>query len=95
VVAHIGNLIESPYTAMVFAVVCLGVALVGKLSVTASRFLFVLAWLIAIVGLRSQPLPIIVGGTVWASELLRDDALTAELAGVLEENVAVSFEKLV
>ena len=29
------------------------------------------------------------------TEALRDNALAAELAGVLEENVAVAFEKLV
>lgn len=55
------NILESPYTALCIAVVLGALSLSGKLSVTMTQFLLVVTWAVAIVGLRGQPLPVMVG----------------------------------
>src|SRR5258708_6337567 len=58
---RITDIFESPYTALSVAIILGAIALTGKFNVTLSQVFLVLAWGIAIVGLRSQPLPIMVG----------------------------------
>jgi hypothetical protein len=59
--ADIYKVLESPYTALVFATVLGGLALSGKFTVTATHFLLAVAWVIIVIGLRGQPLPVCVG----------------------------------
>ena len=57
----IEKVLESTYSAIIFAAVLGGLALSGRFSVIATQLLFVAAWVVALIGLRSQPLPIILG----------------------------------
>jgi hypothetical protein len=59
--AALRALLESPYTALSVAIIFGALALSGKFSVSASQFFFVLAWGVAIIGLRGQPLALFVG----------------------------------
>lgn len=58
----ISRLLESPYTALVAAFVLGGLGLSGKFTVTATHVLLAAAWTVVIVGLRGQPMPVIIGG---------------------------------
>jgi len=76
--------IESPYTALVIAIVLGGVAISGKFSVTATQLMLVAAWVVAMIGLREQPIPLLVGfGAMFGGLLLvlgywaRPDAVPA------------------
>jgi hypothetical protein len=60
-VASMPALLESPYTALVCAVVLGALALSGRFSVSATQFLLVAAWGIVIVGMRGQQLTVTVG----------------------------------
>jgi hypothetical protein len=53
--------LESPYTALSAALILGGLALSGKFNVTATQCLLITAWAVSIVGLRGQPLPVMVG----------------------------------
>jgi hypothetical protein len=67
----IEKILENSYTMFAVAVVLGALALSGRFSVTATQLLLVMAWGIAIVGLRSQPTPILVGcGAVLAGCLI-------------------------
>jgi hypothetical protein len=59
----IARLLESPYTGLLIAVILGAVALSGKFSVTATQILLLVAWAMAVVGLRDQPIPILVGAS--------------------------------
>jgi hypothetical protein len=68
---EVSKLLESPYTALVVAIVLGALALTGKFTVTAAHALLVLAWAVVIVGLRGQPLPLMIGfGAVAAGALV-------------------------
>jgi hypothetical protein len=58
----IKQLLDSPITAIFIGIVIGALALSGKFSVTATQILLVAALVIAIIGLRSQPTPVILGG---------------------------------
>jgi hypothetical protein len=58
--ADVSKLLESPYTDLVVAIVLGALALSGKFTVTATHALLAFAWAIVIVGLRGQPLPLMV-----------------------------------
>jgi hypothetical protein len=51
----VGRVLESPYSALVVTIVSCGAALSGKFSVTAMRLLLLVAWMVALHGLRAQP----------------------------------------
>ncbi len=57
----VGKLFESPYTALFVAILFGAIALSGKFNVTLTQVGLVAAWVIALFGLRSLPIPIIVG----------------------------------
>lgn len=55
------DVLVSPITALIAAVVFGALAFSGKFNVTASQTLLVVAWIILVVGLREQPLPLLLG----------------------------------
>jgi hypothetical protein len=55
VMANIERIIESPYTALVIALVLGGLALSGKFSVTATQILLAVALVVVLSGLRAEP----------------------------------------
>ena len=57
----IGRFLESPYTALSAAIILGALALSGRFSVNATQFLLVAAWVVSIIGLRGQPLPVSIG----------------------------------
>lgn len=57
----VSKLLESPYTALVVAIVLGALALSGKFTVMATHALLAVAWAIVIIGLRGQPFSLIVG----------------------------------
>jgi hypothetical protein len=67
---NLEKLIESPYTALVFAVIVGGLALSGKFTVTATHFLLAIAWVIVVIGLHGQPTPVLVGSAAIAGGFL-------------------------
>lgn len=56
-----GQILESPITALFVSVVFGALAFSGKFSVTVTQVLLGVAWLVAVAGLRSQPVPILIG----------------------------------
>jgi len=60
-VAGFAKLLESPYTALVVAIIIGALALSGKFTVTATHVLLAAAWAVALIGLRGQPLPVMIG----------------------------------
>lgn len=67
---NLPKVLESPYTALVVAVVLGALALSGKFNVTATHVLLAAVWAVIIVALRGQPLPIMIGSGVIARGLL-------------------------
>jgi hypothetical protein len=91
------KLIESPYTALSVAIVLGALALSGKFNVTATQILLVFAWAVAIVGLRSTPVPIMLGsGAMIGGALIllgywfRPDAIPS-YSGVLAPRATLLF----
>ena len=95
--AEIGKFVESPYTALVAALILGGIALSGKFSVTATQILLGVALVVAIVGLREQPLPVLVGcaaviagGLILLAYWFRPDAIPS-YAGILKPKATLLF----
>jgi hypothetical protein len=91
------KLLESPYTAIWLALVLGGLALSGKFNVTATQLLLVAAWVVAIVGMRGQPLAILIGlaaiiggGLLILAYLFRPDAVPV-YTGVLTPKPTLLF----
>lgn len=55
------EIVESPLTAIFMGVILAGIAVSGKLSVTAAQVFFGVAFVVACLGLRSLPIPTAVG----------------------------------
>ena len=71
VLDQIEMLIQSPFTGLCAGVVLGALALSGRFDVTATHLLLAAAWAIAVVGLRGQPTPILIGtGLLWAGALI-------------------------
>jgi hypothetical protein len=60
----IGELLQNPVLALVITIVALALALSGHFSVIASQCLFVATLVVAIIGLRAQPWPVLIGGSI-------------------------------
>jgi hypothetical protein len=93
----ISNVLESPYTALVVAVLFAALALGGKLSVTLAQIVLPLTWFVIVFALRSQEWPIIAGwGAISAGTLIlladwiRPD-LVPKSVGVLEPKVETFY----
>jgi hypothetical protein len=66
-VDKLGEIIESPYTALVVAIILGALALSGRLSVPLSQTLLFFAWVIIVIGVRAQPLPTIIGSAAMSA----------------------------
>jgi hypothetical protein len=65
------RLIENPFTQFFAGVILSAIALSGRTSVTAMQVLLGVGWLVMLVGLRTQPLPIVLGvGSIAAGSLI-------------------------
>jgi hypothetical protein len=62
VTGNITTLVESPYTALMVAVIFGAAAFTGKISAAATRTLLIATWAIAVFGLRNEPTSIWVSG---------------------------------
>jgi hypothetical protein len=71
IMGSLEKFIESPYTALLIAIVVGALALSGKFSATATQMLLVVAWAVTIVGMRGHPLVMQVGvGAIAGGSLL-------------------------
>jgi hypothetical protein len=57
----LAKIFESSYTALFIGILIGALALSGKFNVTATQTLLALAWVVAIIGLRSTPAPVMIG----------------------------------
>ncbi len=64
ITSPLGHFLESPYTALVVAIVLGALALSGKFNVSATYVLLAIAWAIATLALRAQPFPILAGSSL-------------------------------
>ena len=97
--SSIQHLLESPYTALCVAIILGAVALSGKFTVIATQILLVAAWAVALVGLRGQPLPILIGtgalvggGLILLAYWFRPDAVPQYSGVLVPKSVEVLFE---
>jgi len=71
----LGPVLEGPYTADVITLVPSALAFTGHFSATGARLLLFAAWCVAFYGLRTQPLRIWLGGSVFLFGFLCTDRL--------------------
>src|SRR2546428_13242392 len=97
--SSIQHLLESPYTGLSVAIILGALALSGKFTVTATQTLLVAAWAVALVGLRSQPLPILIGtgavvggGLILLAYWFRPDAVPQYSGALVPKSGEVLFE---
>jgi hypothetical protein len=97
--SSIQHLLESPYTALCVAIILGAVALSGKFTVIATQILLVAAWAVALVGLRGQPLPILIGtgalvggGLILLAYWFRPDAVPQYSGVLVPKSDEVLFE---
>jgi hypothetical protein len=90
--ADLGRLIESPYTALSLTIVLAALALSGKFSVTATQILLVAGWAMAVIGLRGQALPVMIGTSLCIGGVLvllgywfRPDAVPSNFGRLMPE----------
>jgi hypothetical protein len=67
----VDRFLVSPYTALIVTLVFTALAFSGRVSVIATQGLLIAAWVVALFGLREQPLPVLLGiGAILAGAFL-------------------------
>lgn len=93
----LAKIFESSYTALFIGILIGALALSGKFNVTATQTLLALAWVVAIIGLRSTPAPVMIGAgaiiggaLILLGYLFRPDAIPG-YSGVFSPKATLLF----